>query len=65
MIKAELIIVEVQLALGLFVMKMVKFNIKEKKVLYLANVGDTRSVLLTDNNCERISYDHKTSDLNE
>lgn len=33
-----------------------------RKVLYCANVGDTRCVLLNSSGCKRLSYDHKCSD---
>ena len=36
-----------------------------KKMLYCANVGDSRSVLFTNNNCKRITYEHKCSDTFE
>ena len=36
-----------------------------KKILYIANVGDTRAVLLNDKQFLRISYDHKGSDSKE
>jgi len=36
-----------------------------KRVLYTANVGDTRAVLGQLGGCKRVSYDHKASDANE
>ena len=36
-----------------------------KKILYSANVGDTRSVLIKKNEYKRLSYDHRASDPNE
>lgn len=33
-----------------------------KKIIYCANVGDTRSVLFTQNDCKRMTYEHKCSD---
>jgi serine/threonine protein phosphatase PrpC len=36
-----------------------------KNILYCANVGDTRCILLTDKQAKRISYDDKASDNSE
>ena len=36
-----------------------------KKVLYSANIGDTRSVLISSNDYKRLSYDHRATDTNE
>jgi serine/threonine protein phosphatase PrpC len=37
-----------------------------RKVLYLANLGDTRAVLMTGaSTAERLSYDHKSTDKSE
>jgi len=36
-----------------------------KRVMYTANVGDTRAVLGQLSGCKRVSYDHKASDPNE
>ena len=37
-----------------------------KKVMYVANVGDTRGVLMSGtNNFKRVSYDHKATDKQE
>jgi serine/threonine protein phosphatase PrpC len=36
-----------------------------QKVLYLANVGDSKAVLLTPNGAEQLSYDHKGTDQGE
>ena len=33
-----------------------------KKIIYCANIGDTRSVLFTPNDCKRMTYEHKSSD---
>jgi len=44
---------------------MVYFINLAKKILYIANVGDTRAVLLNDKQFLRISYDHKGSDSKE
>lgn len=33
-----------------------------KRILYSANVGDTRSILISENKVKRLSYDHKCSD---
>lgn len=33
-----------------------------QRVLYVANVGDTRAVLVDTENATRISYDHRTED---
>ena len=38
---------------------------KGKKVLYCANIGDTRCTLFTPSKIERLSYDHRACDLNE
>jgi len=32
---------------------------------YIANIGDTRAILLTKEGSERLSYDHKATDANE
>tara|TARA_B110000503_G_C6998611_1_gene350503 strand:- start:326 stop:472 length:147 start_codon:yes stop_codon:yes gene_type:complete len=44
---------------------MVYFIKIAKKILYIANVGDTRSVLQNGAKFLRISYDHKSSDSKE
>lgn len=36
-----------------------------RKVVYCANVGDTRCVLVSKNRFKRLSYDHRPSDKNE
>jgi protein phosphatase PTC1 len=36
-----------------------------RRVLYTANVGDSRSVLITQYGAKRMSYDHKATDLQE
>jgi len=36
-----------------------------KRVMYTANVGDTRAVLGQLSGCKRVSYDHKASDASE
>ena len=36
-----------------------------KKVLYIANVGDSKAVLITTNGSEQLSYDHKSIDQGE
>ena len=36
-----------------------------KKVLYSANIGDTRSLLISSNDYKRLSYDHRATDTNE
>jgi serine/threonine protein phosphatase PrpC len=38
---------------------------KGQRVLYSANVGDTRSVLISKNDVKRLSYDHRADDKNE
>ena len=38
---------------------------KGKKVLYCANIGDTRCTLFTPTKIERMTYDHRACDLNE
>ena len=40
-------------------------NENNKKILYSVNVGDTRSVLIKNNEYRRLSYDHRASDPNE
>ena len=37
----------------------------EQRCLYSANIGDTRSVLISSNEYRRLSYDHRASDPNE
>ena len=36
-----------------------------KKVIYCANVGDSRCVLISNSGCKRLSHDHKCEDENE
>jgi serine/threonine protein phosphatase PrpC len=36
-----------------------------RKVLYCANVGDSRCIIMSDNDCKKLSYDHKCSDKEE
>ena len=36
-----------------------------KKELYSANIGDTRSLLISSNDYKRLSYDHRATDTNE
>ena len=36
-----------------------------KRCLYSANVGDTRSILISENNYKRLSYDHRADDSKE
>ena len=38
---------------------------KGQRILYSANVGDTRSVLISKNDVKRLSYDHRADDKNE
>ena len=38
---------------------------KGQKILYSANIGDTRSILISKNEYKRLSYDHRASDSNE
>ena len=38
---------------------------KGKKVLYSANIGDTRSLLISGNDYKRLSYDHRATDPEE
>ncbi len=37
----------------------------KERVLYVANVGDTRAVLVTATGVERLSYDHRPGDSAE
>lgn len=37
----------------------------KERVLYVANVGDTRAVLVKAEGCQRLSYEHKPTDQNE
>ena len=41
------------------------FKFTGKRILYTANVGDTRAVLGQFGGCKRVSYDHKGSDPSE
>lgn len=36
-----------------------------QRVLYVANVGDTRAVLVSSESVERLSYDHRPNDNEE
>ena len=36
-----------------------------QKCLYSANIGDTRSILISSNDCKRLSYDHRATDAVE
>lgn len=36
-----------------------------QRVLYIANVGDTRAVLIDQQNVNRVSYDHRVVDDEE
>ncbi len=38
---------------------------KGKKYLYCANLGDTRAVLIKKNEAERITVDHKATNIEE
>ena len=38
---------------------------KGKKILYSANIGDTRSILISKNDYKRLSYDHRANDDKE
>ena len=40
-------------------------KIKGKKILYCANIGDTRSILISNNQVRRLSYDDRASDPQE
>ncbi len=37
----------------------------KERVIYVANVGDTRAVFVTATGAERISYDHRSCDPGE
>ena len=37
----------------------------KERVCYIANVGDTRAVLVTATGAQRLSYEHKAADTNE
>eukprot|EP00826_Nyctotherus_ovalis_P060775 TRINITY_DN8566_c0_g1_i3.p1 TRINITY_DN8566_c0_g1~~TRINITY_DN8566_c0_g1_i3.p1 ORF type:complete len:253 (+),score=52.46 TRINITY_DN8566_c0_g1_i3:203-961(+) len=37
----------------------------KERILYIANVGDTRAVLIKTEGCQRLSYEHKATDQNE
>ena len=39
--------------------------LKSKKVIYCANVGDSRCVLVSNSGVKRLSFDHKASDTSE
>ena len=38
---------------------------KRKKIIYSANIGDTRSLLISSNDYKRLSYDHRATDNEE
>ena len=38
---------------------------KGKKIIYSANIGDTRSLLISSNDYKRLSYDHRATDNEE
>ena len=40
-------------------------NEKDKRVIFSANVGDSRTVLVKNKEAKRLSYDHKCSDVKE
>lgn len=48
-----------------FITKETDLMIGTQKVLYCANVGDTRCVLLTTSGCKRLTFDHKCTDPSE
>ena len=37
----------------------------KERVVYIANVGDTRAILISVDGCQRLSYEHKAIDSNE
>jgi len=40
-------------------------NEKHEKVLYIANVGDSKAIIVTQNGTEQTTYDHKGTDQSE
>ena len=40
-------------------------NEKGRKILYSANIGDTRALLISKNEYQRLTYEHRASDSNE
>ena len=37
----------------------------KERILYIANVGDTKAILIKTEGCQRLSYEHKATDKDE